>query len=203
MSTTAFERAKSMKLPAMLGLHNPDWVAKVLGFHALNKLPIKPFGNSDPEFGHMDDARVALRAGFQVEELLEMFAKGLGINARVIIEMPNGDELDASDDANIIKALSQSRTRSGKEIVDAASDSTYFWIGWLIEMGYDLRVAMDEVHGSNLTKPDENGEAILNGITPGYQQGQPGYRADQGTGKVLKGPNYMEPNLSAALGLED
>ena len=50
--------------------------------------------------------------------------------------------------------------------------------------------------------PGEDGKPILNGITPGYQQGEPGYRADQGTGKVLKGPNYMEPNLDAALGLE-
>lgn len=201
--TTALKKAMGLALPLHIKetLKGDDWVQKVMAFHVLNNLPMKPFGNVDPEFLHMPDSRVALRAGFQVEELIEMFEKGLGIKARVVVEI-NGHEYDASDDDNIEKALAQSRHRSGREVADAAVDSAYFWIGFLIEMGYDMRVAFNEAHGSNLTKPGEDGKPILNGITPGYQQGEPGYRADQGVGKVLKGPSYMEPNLDEALGLE-
>jgi predicted HAD superfamily Cof-like phosphohydrolase len=201
--TTALKKALSLPLPLHIKetLKGNDWVQKVMAFHSFYNVPMRPLGNSDPEFGHMSDSRVALRAGFQVEELLEFFEKGLGIKARVVVEV-NGYELDASDDENIEKALAQSRHRSGREVADAAVDSAYFWIGFLLEMGYDMRSAFGEAHGSNLTKPDENGQPILNGITPGYQKGEDGYRPDQGVGKVLKGPNYMEPNLDAALGLE-
>lgn len=200
--TTALKKAMSLPLPLHIkeSLKGTDWVRKVMAFHTFYNVPMRPLGHVDPEFGHMPDSRVALRAGFQVEELLEFFAKGLGIKARVVLEV-NGHELDASDDENIEKALAQSRVRSGREVADAAVDSAYFWIGFLLEMGYDMRDAFDEAHGSNLTKPDENGQPILNGVSPGYQKGEPGYRADQGVGKVLKGKSYIEPNLDEALGL--
>lgn len=201
--TTALKKAMALPLPLHIKetLKGNDWVQKVMAFHSFYDVPMKPLGNVDPEFLHMPDSRVALRAGFQVEELIEFFEKGLGIKARVVLEV-NGHELDASDDENIEKALAQSRHRSGREVADAAVDSAYFWIGFLIEMGYDMRSAFSEAHGSNLTKPGEDGKPILNGITPGYQKGEPGYRSDQGVGKVLKGPSYMEPNLDEALGLE-
>lgn len=202
--TTPLKKAMGLALPLHIKetLKGDDWVQKVMAFHVLNNLPMKPFGNVDPEFLHMPDSRVALRAGFQVEELIEFFANGLGIKARVVIDI-DGTEVDASDDKNIEKALSLSRHRSGSAVADAAVDSVYFWVGMLIEMGYDMRDAFDEVHASNLTKAGADGGPILNGVTPGYQQGEPGYRPDQGVGKVLKGPSYVEPNLTAALGLRE
>ena len=44
--------------------------------------------------------------------------------------------------------------------------------------GWDLQVAHNRVHASNMSKLDENGNPI--------------YRED---GKILKGSNYFEPNL--------
>ena len=44
--------------------------------------------------------------------------------------------------------------------------------------GWDLQVAYNRVHASNMSKLDENGNPI--------------YRED---GKILKGSNYFEPNL--------
>jgi predicted HAD superfamily Cof-like phosphohydrolase len=45
--------------------------------------------------------------------------------------------------------------------------------------GWDLQVAHNRVHASNMSKLGEDGNPI--------------YRED---GKILKGPNYFEPNLS-------
>lgn len=45
--------------------------------------------------------------------------------------------------------------------------------------GWDLQVAHNRVHASNMSKLGEDGDPI--------------YRED---GKILKGPNYFEPNLS-------
>ena len=44
--------------------------------------------------------------------------------------------------------------------------------------GWDLQVAHNRVHASNMSKLGEDGNTI--------------YRED---GKILKGPNYFEPNL--------
>ena len=44
--------------------------------------------------------------------------------------------------------------------------------------GWDLQTAFNRVHGSNMSKLGSDGEPI--------------YRED---GKILKGPNYYEPNL--------
>lgn len=45
--------------------------------------------------------------------------------------------------------------------------------------GWDLQVAHNRVHASNMSKLDNEGNPI--------------YRKD---GKILKGPNYFEPNLT-------
>jgi len=61
-----------------------------------------------------------------------------------------------------------------KELIDIL----YVTYGTLIYLGVDADEAFRRVHESNMSKLDENGNPIR--------------RAD---GKVLKGPNYFEPNL--------
>ncbi len=193
--TTALQRALSLPLPpfAYASLLNPDWVAKVMASHQFYDVPMQPLGSRDEEAAHMTNARMALRLGFQFEEIREALDKGFGIGMVVSFVVPDGlreghsfaypeHELEQAID----RAQAEHEPRDGKEIADAAADSVYFWIGFLLEMGYDLRAVMDEVHASNMTKPDENGQPIK--------------RAD---GKVLKGPNFMEPNIPAALGWSD
>lgn len=194
---TALAKACNLMLPTIVkrSLSDPDWVAKVMAFHHFYKVPMMPLGYTDNSFNHMTNERVALRAGFQVEELLEFFEKGLGLKASFTIVDEGGsvysiDGIDRKEDTRMIaEALSTNEScgkhRNGKEVADAAADSTYFWIGFLLEMGYDLRSVFNEVHASNMTKPDENGEPIISE-----------------DGKVLKGPNYVEPNIAAALGME-
>ena len=64
------------------------------------------------------------------------------------------------------------------EIADALTDILYVVYGAGHAFGIDLDECFHEVHRSNMTKlgPD----------------GRPMYRDD---GKVMKGPNYSEPNL--------
>jgi len=195
MISTALEKAmqlcRDFKLPALVrgSIMDPDWVTKVMAFHDFYNVPMLPLGHKDRKFRHMSAERVALRIGFQVEELGEAFENGLGIEMTPMyaVHLGDGNTYRTHDLLDAIKkAEEHGKLRDGKEVADAAADSTYFWIGFLLEMGYDLRTAMTEVHASNMTKPDEEGNPI--------------YRED---GKVLKGPNYMEPNLVVALGLED
>ena len=65
-----------------------------------------------------------------------------------------------------------------KEVADSLTDILYVTYGAGHAFGIDLDKCFDEVQRSNMSKLGENGKPIYN---------------DQG--KVLKGPNYFEPNL--------
>lgn len=74
------------------------------------------------------------------------------------------------------------------ETVDGLLDTIYVCIGWLLELGLtptEINLAMEEVHASNMTKVDASGN-------PMYDDG----------GKVLKGDNYIPPDLALVLDYE-
>ena len=64
------------------------------------------------------------------------------------------------------------------EVADALTDILYVTYGAGAAFGIDLDKCFEEVHNSNMSKLDRNGRPI--------------YRED---GKILKGPDYFEPNL--------
>ena len=64
------------------------------------------------------------------------------------------------------------------EVADALTDLLYVTYGAGHAFGIDLDGCFDEVQKSNMSKLDENGKPIYND-----------------NGKVLKGPNYFQPNL--------
>jgi predicted HAD superfamily Cof-like phosphohydrolase len=64
------------------------------------------------------------------------------------------------------------------EIADALTDILYVVYGAGHSFGIDLDACFDHVHASNMSKLGQDGKPI--------------YRED---GKVLKGPNYWEPNM--------
>ena len=66
------------------------------------------------------------------------------------------------------------------EVADALGDMMYILCGTIIEHGMQhiIEEVFDEIHKSNLSKLDENGNPI--------------YRED---GKVIKGPNYFPPDI--------
>jgi len=70
------------------------------------------------------------------------------------------------------------------DISDAIIDQMYLLFGYAIDLGISdkLEAMFDEVHASNMSKLDINGNPI--------------YRED---GKVLKSDLYFKPNLKAIL----
>ncbi len=66
------------------------------------------------------------------------------------------------------------------EVADALGDMLYILCGTIIEHGMQdlIDEVFEEIHRSNLSKLDENGNPI--------------YRED---GKVIKGPNYFKPDI--------
>jgi predicted HAD superfamily Cof-like phosphohydrolase len=65
-------------------------------------------------------------------------------------------------------------------IADALADQLYILLGTILAHGMAdiIEDVFDEVHRSNMSKLDENGNPI--------------YRED---GKILKGPNYKKPDI--------
>ncbi|RIJ76417.1 nucleotide pyrophosphohydrolase [Nakamurella silvestris] len=70
------------------------------------------------------------------------------------------------------------------EIADALADIVYVAYGTAHVYGIDLDAVISEVHRSNMTKLDADGNPLR--------------RAD---GKILKGPGYEPPNVAKILGL--
>ena len=70
------------------------------------------------------------------------------------------------------------RTRNLKEIADALTDILYVTYGAGYAYGIDLDKCFKEVQRANLSKLGQDGKPIYNE-----------------KGKVMKGPNYSEPNL--------
>ena len=64
------------------------------------------------------------------------------------------------------------------EVADALTDILYVTYGAGHAFGIDLDKCFDEVQKSNMSKLGSNGKPIYNEF-----------------GKVMKGPNYFEPNL--------
>jgi hypothetical protein len=68
--------------------------------------------------------------------------------------------------------------RAREHMLKELADLVYVCHQMAAAFGWDLQTAYNRIHGSNLSKLGDDGEPI--------------YRED---GKILKGPNYYEPNL--------
>lgn len=158
-----------------------DHMMQVIAFHDVYGVPKRPLQSEDRQFLHMTDERVALRVGFIVEELQELLYDGLGVTTEFIPRVVEGSGSYPTSLAEAIRA----GKRDGAEVADALGDIVYVCYGMALEMGYDLRSVIEEIHASNLTKLGDDGKPLI--------------RED---GKVLKGPNYVKPNIPAALGWE-
>lgn len=78
--------------------------------------------------------------------------------------------------------VTATRARDLVGIADALADITYVVYGTALTYGIDLDSVLSEVHRSNMSKLDRNGEPIL--------------RDD---GKVLKPEGYSPPDIAAVL----
>lgn len=80
------------------------------------------------------------------------------------------------------------------EVFDAILDRLFLAFGDAVEHGLQnvLEKGFNEVMRSNMSKLDDNGEPLINGINCKRDETRP-------YGKVLKSKNYTEPNLKQFL----
>jgi len=118
-------------------------------------------------------------------ELVGQFMKTFGQEIKTIPEIPNAEtanlrlELIAEELNELYDAMEE------KDIVavaDALTDILYVTYGAGHAFGVDLDKCFAEVQRSNMSKLGTDGKPI--------------YRND---GKVMKGPNYSEPDLKSIL----
>lgn len=89
-----------------------------------------------------------------------------------LMDEENKEYLDAAMDNDLV------------EVADALGDMLYILCGTILEHGmqYKIEEVFEEIQRSNMSKLGADGKPI--------------YRED---GKVLKGPNYFKPDISAIL----
>lgn len=121
----------------------------------------------------LDIDRLNMRMGLIAEEFNELVEAVYGEKASEIIR-----------EANIKVLENDEQKRDVVEAADALADLVYVIYGMALECGIDLPAVLKEVQASNMSKLGADGKPI--------------YRED---GKVLKGPNFFQPDIRKALGL--
>ena len=122
----------------------------------------------------LDYERMNMRMSLIAEEFAELMGAVYGPRARAIIEAATAEAVAADEgERDVIEAA------------DALADLVYVVYGMAIESGMNLDSVLAEVQASNLSKLMPDGSVEL--------------RED---GKVLKGPNFFQPNIARGLGLE-
>lgn len=129
--------------------------------------------------------------------------------------LPSGGELDTyikMDESERVELVDAVGSNNLAEVLDAVLDSIYVKLNFLIKLGYSsqvLTLAMEEIHASNMTKTDEEGNPLINRckhpscditLATGdpYACQEPFHLIShqEPVGKVLKGANYVRADLS-------
>ncbi len=121
-----------------------------------------------------------------VEEFHEVFQIGNANNIKLI------DEKDFTLRYNLIKEENEEYLEACKngdivEIADALGDQLYILFGTILKHGLQHKIeeVYDEIHRSNMSKLDENGQPI--------------FRED---GKILKSEKYFRPEIHKIIPLK-
>jgi predicted HAD superfamily Cof-like phosphohydrolase len=120
--------------------------------------------------------RLHLKMELIAEEFRELVAAVYGSTASNVLEA-----------AWCIAKNLDDGTRDVVAAADATADLRYVIEGFDIESGIPSQKILQEVHASNLSKLDENGKPIVSDGTT------------KPLGKILKGPNFFEPNIEGVL----
>lgn len=114
-------------------------------------------------------------------------AFGLGVSNTMIADLGKDKNLlryNLMDEENK-EYLEAAGNGDMVEVADALGDMLYILCGTILEHGMQFKIeeVFEEIQRSNMSKLGADGKPI--------------YRED---GKVLKGPNYFEPNIKEILG---
>ena len=112
---------------------------------------------------------------------VKKFMKKFGQEVKIKSEFPNNQTTQLRYDLikEELDELAQAiKDKDIKEVADALTDILYVTYGAGHAFGIDLDKCFQEVQNSNMSKLGSDGKPIYNE-----------------NGKVMKGPNYFEPNL--------
>lgn len=98
------------------------------------------------------------------------------------------------DDAWAVALELDDKTRDIVEAADATGDLRYVLEGFDIEHGIPSEAVFNEIHQSNLSKLDDDGNPVISdGVTPALDgEVKP-------IGKVIKSKNYFDPDIKSIL----
>ena len=114
-------------------------------------------------------------------EDVKIFMKTFGQMVRTKPQFPNEETMQLRYDLikEELNELEQAmKTKDLKEVADALTDILYVTYGAGYAYGINLDKCFKEVQRANMSKLGNDGKPIYNE-----------------KGKVMKGPNYLEPNL--------
>lgn len=157
---------------------------QVLEFYKAFKEPIPEEGPASLDESVIPQDRIVLKMKLIAEEFIELVEAVYGKSAGVVLKhaWAAAEELDDG-------------TRDVVEAADALGDLQVVENGFAIEARIPVDAVLAEVHLSNMSKLDENGEPIRSdGVTPAVYDGKV-----KPVGKLLKGQNYFDPDLEAIL----
>lgn len=136
----------------------------------------------DPE--NISEDRLHLKLALIAEEFIELIEAAYGPASGKILKAA-WLEAQAADEG----------LRDLVEVADALADLDYVANGLAIEAGIPLDAIFSEVHRSNMSKLGEDGKPVISdGVTPAAYDGEV-----KPKGKIVKGPNYSEPDILAIL----
>lgn len=151
--------------------------ARVRIFHVINGVPIRHAPML--KLSDVSDEEIALRINLVIEEFREWLS-AFGFDSQIAIHA-NPEHIRVNECLPCDVALIRDRINVS-EIADASGDLKYVLEGSDIQFGIPSEVVFREIHASNMTKLHVDGKPI--------------YRED---GKILKGPNYVPPNIKGIL----
>lgn len=128
----------------------------------------------------ISDERLSLKLSLIVEEVSELIDAAYGKAA--------GQKIRDAWQATKDEGLLNEPVRDLVEMFDAVLDIDVVTNGLAIETNMPVVPGLAEVHRGNMSKLDENGKPIRSDGTDGYP-----------LGKILKGPNYVAPDLVTVL----
>jgi predicted HAD superfamily Cof-like phosphohydrolase len=169
-------------------------------FHTSFRAPIRT------ELTALTVSERLLRGSLLLEETLEFFkASGLYLTIK------QGEPLlvHHMEDVTDILVLEhiEGSIQDPVEMADGLGDINYIIHGTAHCLGINLDAVTSEIHDSNMSKLDYDGQPIINGVTPGYEGdhehlhlADDGFNPKLPIGKVIKGPNYRKPNIAKVIG---
>lgn len=138
-----------------------------------------------PSLEHMTPARLDMKVGLIAEEFGELLEAVYGPEAKTIIKAAW---------SKVLKKFSEDRALDIVETADALADMDYVINNLAHEAAIPHDRVVHEVHRSNLTKLDENGEPLVSDGTLRNARGEL-----QPVGKIVKSDRYEEPRIAEVL----